>query len=199
MKTSSSYSSAKVIFLLLFSLGSLLTSMSSGAQFYDWAPEFPVGAAIPMLEAPDQNGHIQTLDSLTGEGGLVLVFNRSFDWCPFCKAQLVSLKEVGDEFRALGFGIATITYDSTDILKLAEQDFGINFHMLQDVEIKHVNAFGILNTDYSPGDFAYGVPQPGVMLINPEGIIEVKFAEENFRERPDWADVLEAAGHMARD
>jgi peroxiredoxin len=166
------------------------------AQFYDWAPEYPVGTAIPLLEAPDQNGNIQTLDSLSGEAGLVLVISRSFDWCPFCKAQLKSLVEVSEEFRELGFGIATLTYDPPDMLKLAESDFAVNFPLLRDINRKHVEAFGILNKDYSPGDFAYGIPEPGIMLIDPQGTIQVKFAEENFRERPDWADVIEAAGYM---
>lgn len=174
----------------------MLMSSPTSAQSFDWAPNFPVGTSIPVLEAPDQNGNQQSLDSLSGETGLLLVFNRSFDWCPFCKSQLKSLTEVTQEFRDLGFGIATVTYDNPDILKLAEADFGVDFIMLQDVNRKHVDAFDILNADYSPGDFAYGVPQPGIMLIDPEGIIQVKFSEENFRTRPDWSDVLEAAGHM---
>lgn len=177
---------------------SVLLSNIANAQLFDWAPKFPVGSSIPLLEAPDQNGNQQTLSSLTGDVGLVLVFNRSFDWCPFCKAQLKTLTDVTQEFRDLGFGIATITYDSPDILKLAEADFSVGFTLLQDVNRKHVDAFDILNKDYSPGDFAYGVPQPGIMLIDSDGVIQVKFSEENFRTRPDWSDVLEAARSMAK-
>ncbi len=55
-----------------------------------------------------------------------------------------------------------------------------------------MNAYNILNTDYEPGHFAYGVPQPGIMFVNPDGKILAKFAEENFRQRPDWSDVAEA-------
>ena len=167
--------------------------LHSSAQEFNWASDFPVGAGIPVLEAPDQNGDVQTLATLTGEKGLLLVFNRSFDWCPYCKAQLVGLQGAAGEFRAAGFAIATITYDAVDTLKLVEEDLGISFSMLHDENIKHVNAFKILNTDIEPGSFAYGVPQPGIMLVSPEGVILAKFAEENYRIRPDWSDVVAIA------
>jgi hypothetical protein len=39
-----------------------------------------VGTKIPAFEAPDQNGKVQTLDSIRGPKGAVLVFVRSADW-----------------------------------------------------------------------------------------------------------------------
>jgi len=183
-----SFFSRGIISLLLATL-----TLTAQAQAFDWAADFPLGSHIPVLEAPDQNGQLQTLDTLAGEKGLVLVFNRSFDWCPYCKAQLDGLARVVQEFTGAGFTLATMTYDPVETLKLVEEDLGINFAMLHDEDLKHVNAYNILNNDYEPGHFAYGVPQPGIMLINPEGEILAKFAEENFRVRPDWSDIIEAA------
>jgi len=39
-----------------------------------------VGEKIPAFEAVDQHGNKQTLDSLKGPNGLMLVFVRSADW-----------------------------------------------------------------------------------------------------------------------
>jgi hypothetical protein len=39
-----------------------------------------VGAIIPKFALPDQNGKIQTLDSIAGPKGAMLVFIRSADW-----------------------------------------------------------------------------------------------------------------------
>ena len=39
-----------------------------------------VGAAIPRFEASDQNGRKQTLESVAGPKGTLLVFYRSADW-----------------------------------------------------------------------------------------------------------------------
>lgn len=166
------------------------------AQEFVWAPDFPEGSMIPILDAPDQNGQLQNLDSLSGEKGLMLFFSRSFDWCPFCKAQLADITAIQSEMEALGFNIASMTYDSIQTLKIAEEDFGVGFTMLHDEGIKHVNAYGIRNPDPEPDSFAYGIPQPGIMLVSPDGTILKKFAEESFRERPDLSYVLEAAAQL---
>ena len=110
----------------------------------------------------------------------------------------MQLTEIADQFEAMGFGIATMTYDSVATLKDAELDRGVTFTLLHDEEITHVNRFGILNdTDYEPGQRAYGVPYPGIFLISPDGVIQHKFAEESYRDRPDFANILEAAAEMA--
>ena len=167
----------RILVLLLFT--GIWTTAS--AQDFDWAPDFPVGASIPAL---------------SGDKGILLVFNRSFDWCPFCKVQLDGLQTASGDFEAAGFSIVTLTYDPVDTLKLVEEDMDIGFTMLHDEGVKHVNAFNILNTGYEPGHFAYGVPQPGVMLVSSDGEILAKFAEENFRVRPDWSDVVAAANNL---
>lgn len=44
------------------------------------APGPAVGATLPAFEAPDQDGRLQTFESLRGTNGLLLVFSRSADW-----------------------------------------------------------------------------------------------------------------------
>jgi hypothetical protein len=39
-----------------------------------------VGATVPKFEAPDQSGRVQTLQSVAGPKGVLLVFYRSADW-----------------------------------------------------------------------------------------------------------------------
>jgi hypothetical protein len=39
-----------------------------------------VGQKVPAFEARDQNGKLQTLATLRGSKGLVLLFVRSADW-----------------------------------------------------------------------------------------------------------------------
>ena len=166
------------------------------AQEFIWAPDFPVGESIPTINAPDQNGDMKSFDDLVGEKGLLLMLSRSFDWWPFCKAQLVQLTEIQQQFQAMGIGVATITYDSVDLLKEVEEDQGIEFTLLHDEAVTHVNAFGIRNLEYEPGARAYGIPYPGIFLIDTEGVIRYKFAEESFRIRPDFVDVLEATANL---
>ena len=39
-----------------------------------------VGAAVPAFEAHDQNGRLQSLKTIAGPKGAMLVFFRSADW-----------------------------------------------------------------------------------------------------------------------
>jgi len=50
------------------------------SQAAEWATSLPNGAMLPMIEAPDAQGLQQTNDTLMGENGLLLQFNRSSDW-----------------------------------------------------------------------------------------------------------------------
>jgi|AntAceMinimDraft_12_1070368.scaffolds.fasta_scaffold225897_2 hypothetical protein len=46
----------------------------------EWASALPDGSNLPLIEAPDTQGVLQTNDTLMGENGLLLQFNRSSDW-----------------------------------------------------------------------------------------------------------------------
>jgi peroxiredoxin len=186
----------KAFLLMILLMVGATASAAAVAQDWVWAPDVEVGDSIPSINAPDQNGDAKTLADLTGEKGLVLVLSRSFDWCPYCIAQLQQLVDVMPEFAAMGVAVATMTYDSLDILKAAEEDYAVNFPMLRDEDVKHVSAFGILNQQYQPGQRAYGIPEPGIFLISADGIIRFKFAEQDYRIRPDFSLVLEAASAL---
>ena len=60
----------------------LLTALSCGGYASEyankWGPE--VGSSSPLLAAPDHRGATQSLATLAGENGLLLIFNRSVDW-----------------------------------------------------------------------------------------------------------------------
>lgn len=109
----------------------------------------------------------------------------------------MQLIEISDQFEELGINVAAMTYDPVDFLKEVELDRGVEFTLLHDEDISHVNRLGILNTEYEPDSRAYGVPYPGIFLISPDGIIRYKFAEESYRDRPDFDFIVEAAAEMA--
>ncbi len=43
-----------------------------------WGPA--IHSAAPAINAPDQHGELQTLKTLAGRSGLLLLFVRSADW-----------------------------------------------------------------------------------------------------------------------
>ena len=67
------------ILALPWLLFGLFTVEQATADEYqsDWGPD--IGSQL-TLSAPDQLGEIQTIESLRGENGLLVFFNRSADW-----------------------------------------------------------------------------------------------------------------------
>ncbi len=108
----------------------------------------------------------------------------------------MQLTEIAEQFEEMGLSVVAMTYDSVEMLKSVEEDQGIDFALLHDEEVTHVNALGIRNMDYEPGHRVYGIPYPGIFLVDSEGVIRAKFAEEDYRDRPDFEFVLEAAASL---
>ena len=109
----------------------------------------------------------------------------------------MQLTDIAEQFEAMGVSVVAMTYDSIEILQEVSEDEGIRFPLLRDEDITYVNRLGILNdTDYEPGQRAYGVPYPGIFLSSSEGIIRAKFAEESYRDRPNFSDILAAAANL---
>lgn len=73
---------------ILLVLAALLLSQPAAAQPQPAAAR-PVdvsvlgpqpGSVVPAFSAPDQDGRVQTLASILGPNGALLVFSRSADW-----------------------------------------------------------------------------------------------------------------------
>jgi peroxiredoxin len=149
-----------------------------------------VGSRIPEFSAVDQDGRRQTCESLRGPKGLVLLFSRSADWCPFCKAQLQDLNQRLEDYRSRGLGVASVTSDSVAILKNYATRKEIKFPMLADSDAKVVRAFGILNETVAKDTPFYGVPYPGTYIINERGLVKSKYFQADSRESYTSASIL---------
>jgi len=108
----------------------------------------------------------------------------------------VQLTEISDQIEAMGVNVVALTYDSVETLKTVQEDQDIPFPLLHDEDVSIVNAFGVRNLDYEPGHRIYGIPYPGIFLIDPNGVIKAKFAEERYQDRPPFEDVLEAVSEL---
>jgi len=109
----------------------------------------------------------------------------------------VELSERQTEFADLGIRVVVMTYESPETHLDFTKQYAIGYPILSDPDTRHVIAFGILNESFEPGHRAHGVPHPGIFLVDRDGIINAKFAEEGFRKRPAIDLVIEAARTMA--
>ena len=87
-----------------------------------------------------------------------------------------------------------MTYDEQSVLAEFHADNELGYPLLQDVDVKHVDAYGVRNMSYEPGEGGYDIPEPGVLFIGPDGIIRAKFAVPGYRSRPPFKAIYEAVG-----
>jgi peroxiredoxin len=139
------------------------------------------GVKAPAIALSDQAGKPQSFATLSGSNGLLLLFFRSADWCPFCKGQLVDLERAQKLFAAKGISVAGVSYDSTQVLAEFSQRKSITYPLLSDTSSKLIDAFGIRNVEATGAQA--GIPVPGYYFINKQGVIEKTFFEEGYINR----------------
>lgn len=175
---------AILLSLTFFSLPSFAKSVS-----IDVGPT--VGDKAPSLTVINKNRKSVNIDDLSSEKGLIILFFRSADWCPFCKKHLVELQGYADKFKALGYGVAAISYDNTEVLQSFTQKHSLTYSLLSDQSAATVKAYGVLNKDYKMGDENYGIPYPGVVIINPAGKVDHKYFFKGYRKRVKFIELYE--------
>jgi peroxiredoxin len=180
---------ALISFLSLFSTGATLAAESS--------PGPRIGAKFPhTLEAPDQHGKQQNLQSVMGEKGVVVLFVRSADWCPFCKKQLADVNMALARFDALGLDVVSVSVDDVaEIAKFAKEQ-NVAYTMLADPEGAINLSLGIRDEQYPVGSAAYGVPRPILYVIDRSGTVRLRYMEPTYRTRPDLEVVLRDAAKL---
>ena len=88
-----------------------------------------------------------------------------------------------------------MTYDGQEKLAAFHSEASLGYPLLQDIDAQHVNALGVRNETYEAGHRFYGIPHPGVLYMDSEGIIRAKYAVPGYRQRPPFEALLE---HLAK-
>ena len=95
-----------------------------------------------------------------------------------------------DAFDAQNVGLAAMTYDARELLAAFQEEAALGYPLLQDVDAVHVTAWGVLNEAYAPGNDNHGLPHPGIVWIDGDGVVRAKWAVPGYRDRPPLDAVL---------
>jgi peroxiredoxin len=176
-------------------MGPLLVAAAIGASA---SLSFSAGDLGPAVgsKAPDigrrfdQDGKPRTFADLMGRSGLVLMFNRSAGWCPYCQAQMVEINGGLAEIEKRGFRVVVVSYDAPDILKGFADKRQIKYTLLSDPKSEVIDAYGLRDPQYQPGHRAHGVPRPITLILDRKTTILAKLYEESFKVRPPVAAII---------
>jgi hypothetical protein len=110
----------------------------------------------------------------------------------------VELDKELDALRRRGLEVAAPSYDSVAILEEFSKRKHIHYPLLSDPGSSIIRRFGLLNRDYPEGDPAHGVPWPGTLVIDAQGLVRSKLFEKIYSERRTAASLLVLEGESRR-
>lgn len=155
-----------------------------------------VGARVPDFTLPDQHGQPRSLQSLMGPRGLMLIFYRSADWCPYCKTQLAELQSRSGQLAAQGLNVAAVSYDPIAVLADFTRRRGITFPLLSDERSQTIRTYGIFNTTIPESNQqSYGIPFPGTFMLNRDGVVTARFFDQAYQERSTVGSIMARLGN----
>jgi peroxiredoxin len=163
------------------------------------------GDIFPDFALPDARGRYRSLDTIVGDGPIVLSFNRG-GWCPFCRGELTAwgqraaaLREAGGHFVAITGEVggraeqlhdmvgpdATILCDIDHGLALS---LGLAFRCDDDLRQRYLACGLDLGAIY--GGEGWILPVPATFVIDRYRKVRFAFAETDFRIRAEPNDVI---------
>ena len=151
------------------------------------------GSLFPGVNATYQDEDIRLLEDFYGPNGTVFLAVRSADWCPFCMRQMIQLQEHKAAYDEAGIAIVAMTYDAPALQRRFVDKWGIGYPILHDVDALSFKTLGILNEEYQPGDHHYGIPHPGMIVIDTAGVVRGKLFLEAYSVRVDALSALDYA------
>lgn len=83
-----------------------------------------------------------------------------------------------------------MTYDSPELQQRFIDAASFTVPLVSDINAATMIALRILNEEYEAGDPAYGIPYPGIFVLNPQQQIAGKIFVESYRIRVDAEGTL---------
>ncbi len=163
---------------------------------------------------PNARGEQVSSEALRQQGPIVVSFYRG-GWCPYCGLELKALQSVNAEIEALGARLIAISPQLPDeSLSTAEKN-QLEFEALSDVNSKVADQYGLtfsLDEDLRPIYKNWGadvavvnddpdckLPLPATYVISQDGKIVHSFVEEDYTERLEPDEILNALRDLRRD
>ncbi len=89
-----------------------------------------------------------------------------------------------------GLGVAAISYDSVAVLTAFSERQHITFPLLSDPQSAIIRRYGIFNDTVQKTSPTYGIPYPGVYVLDAQGRVTAKYFEDDYKQRDTAALIL---------
>ena len=159
----------------------------------------------PEFVLLDQRSREVKSKELLAHGKLIVIFFRG-RWCPYCITQLESMQFILPEIKARGASLVALSPQKVHHNFLTADQHKLNFPLLSDrgnaiarqfqaeykVPPEQLDLYRsvFINLGHLNDDAPDSLPLPATFIVASSGIIERVFADEDFRSRPEPANIL---------
>ena len=163
------------------------------------------GKKVPSFTLPNAVGQEIALDSLLRKGAVVIAFYRG-GWCPYCNLELRALQATLPEITAKGATLVAISPETPDTSLSTKEKNELTFEVLSDRDNEVAKKFGLVFTlpeslrpiynnfgiDISAhnGDSTFELPLPATYVVAADGTIVYSFANADYTQRLDPAEIV---------
>lgn len=171
------------------------------------ASALAVGARAAPFEVQDHDGKVVRSSDLLNRGRLVICFIRG-RWCPFCVGQMEAMNLILPEIEQVGTSLVGISPQTVKQSFFMHDQHRLQFLLLADGGNRVARQFGLVyrvsakqesvfrramvNLPFTNGDDSWELPIPATFVVERDGTIRSRWASEDYRERPEPADVVAA-------
>lgn len=170
------------------------------------------GDTAAEFTLPNATGKPVSLETLRQNGPVVISFYRG-GWCPYCNLEFKALNDILGEIKALGASLVAVSPQLPDETLSTAEKSRLEFEVLSDVGSKVSDQYGLtfsLDAELRPiyknwgadvavinGDPDCKLPLPATYVIARDGRIADCFVEEDYTQRMEPADILNALRNLA--
>jgi peroxiredoxin len=171
-----------------------------------------LGEALPPFMMPDHEGRLVSLDELTGERPLVVVFHRGH-WCPYCRMTITTLAEA--QPRLAPARIVAISAEVQRFTRRIRAESGAQFRFLSDIDAAYAASIGLAITiepalkevlerggkrvpDFQ-GSKGWVLPIPAVFVLDRDGIVRARHVDPDYRRRMEVDHLVAAVQSLSGD
>ncbi|MEL6450987.1 MAG: redoxin domain-containing protein [Pseudomonadota bacterium] len=149
------------------------------------------GTPFPKTEIAKLGGGTLTLgDPQGGRDWKLVIIYRGLH-CPLCKKYLAALSEMQGEFHALGVDVVVASGDPEVKAQAMVDEMGLSLPMGYGLTIAQMTALGLYVSDpRSPQETDRPFAEPGLFVVNDQGLIQMVDVSNAPFLRPDLAGVL---------
>jgi peroxiredoxin len=165
----------------------------------------PVGAKAPAFDLSDHDGKSVSSSDLLAKAKIVLCFIRG-RWCPFCVTQMEAMNLVLPQLEQAGATLVAVSPQTVKQSFFMHDQHQLRFPLLSDAGNKIARKFGLtyrvpelqealyrrafVNLPFTNGDESWELPIPATYIIGGNGTVLSAWANEDYTERPEPADIL---------